>query len=72
MEFLKDYEFELNYHLGKTNVMANALSRKSLSASWMLIKEIELIESFRDLNLGIFVPPPRSIQLSQIKVTSNF
>ena len=33
MEFLKDYEFELNYHLGKANVVADALSRKSLNAS---------------------------------------
>ena len=55
MEFLKDYEFELNYHLGKANVVANALSRKSLSVSWMIIKEVELVESFQNLNLGTFV-----------------
>ena len=46
IEFLKDYEFELNYHLDKANVMVDALSRKSLSVSWMMIKEAELIESF--------------------------
>ena len=57
MEFLKDYEFELNYHLGKANVVANALSRKSLSVSWMMIKEAELVESFQDLNLGISMTP---------------
>ena len=71
MEFLKDYEFELNYYPGKANVVADALSRKSLSISWMMIKEIELIESFPNLNLGIFMTP-QSIQLSQIKVTSDF
>ena len=32
MEFLKDYEFTLNYHPGKVNVMADALSRKSRGA----------------------------------------
>ena len=32
-EFLKDYEFELNYHPGKANVVADALSRKSLNTS---------------------------------------
>ena len=46
MEFLKDYEFELNYHLGKANVVVDALSRRSLSTSWMMIKEIELEKSF--------------------------
>ena len=71
IESLKDYKFELNYHLGKANVVANALSRKSLSISWMMIKEIELVESFRNLNLGISVTL-QSIQLSQIKVTSDF
>ena len=28
MEFLEDYDFTLHYHLGKTNVVADALSRK--------------------------------------------
>ena len=57
MEFLKDYEFELKYHPRKANVVANTLSRKYLSIAWMMIKEIELIESFKDLNLGIFITP---------------
>ena len=39
MEFLKDCEFELKYHLGKANVVANALSRESLNVAWMMIKE---------------------------------
>ena len=71
MEFLKDYEFELKYHPGKANVVAEALSRKYLNVSWMMIKEAKLIESFRDLNLGISITP-QTIQLSQIKVTSSF
>ena len=29
MEFLEDYEFTLQYHPGKANMVANALSRKS-------------------------------------------
>ena len=29
MEYLEDYDFTLHYHRGKTNVVADALSRKS-------------------------------------------
>ena len=29
MEFLKDYEFELNSHLSKVTIVADTLSRKS-------------------------------------------
>ena len=32
MEFLEDYDFTLHYHLGKENVVADALSRKSQGA----------------------------------------
>ena len=71
MEFLKDYEFGLNYHPGKANVVADALSRKSLHASWMMVKEDELVKSFRDLNLGM-VLTPHSLRLNQLEVTSDF
>ena len=29
IEYLEDYDFTLHYHLGKANVVADALSRKS-------------------------------------------
>ena len=29
MEYMEDYDFTLHYHLGKENVVANELSRKS-------------------------------------------
>ena len=32
MEFLEDYDFTLHYHPGKTNVVADALNRKSRGA----------------------------------------
>ncbi|GFZ06584.1 hypothetical protein Acr_18g0007540 [Actinidia rufa] len=31
MEYMEDYDFELHYHPGKANVVADALSKKSLS-----------------------------------------
>ena len=71
MEFLKDYEFRLNYHPGKANVVVDALSRKSIHSSWMMVKEDELVKSFRDLNL-IVVLTPDSLRLNQLRVTSDF
>ena len=44
MEYLKDYEFELLYHLGKANVVADALSRKKVHVATMMIRELELLE----------------------------
>ena len=32
MEFLEDYGFTLHYHLGKANVVVDALSQKSRGA----------------------------------------
>jgi len=52
MEYLKDYDFELFYHLGKANVIADALSRKRVHVSSLMVKELDLIEKLRDMNLG--------------------
>ena len=51
LEFLKYYDFGLNYHPGKANVVADALSRKSLHMSMLMMRELELLEQFRDLSL---------------------
>ena len=54
MEFLNDYDFELKYHTGKANVVANALNRKSLQMSLMMIKKHhKLWEKFRDLKISV-------------------
>ena len=38
IEFLKDYDFELLYHPGKANVMADALSRKTIHTKHLMIR----------------------------------
>ena len=53
MKYLKDYDFELLYHPGKANVVANTLSWKKMHMSCMMIKKLELIEKLRDMNLGM-------------------
>jgi len=71
MEYLKDYDFELLYHPGKANVVADALSRKKMHMSCMMIKELELIEKLRDMNLGMQFGQD-FIQCSLLKVTNEF
>ena len=51
MEFLKGYDFELVYHPGKANVVVDALSRKIVHIAHLMIKEVELLEQFRDMKL---------------------
>ena len=48
MEYLEDYDFTLHYHLGKANVVVDALNRKSrgvlasvASWEWQMLKTVE-------------------------------
>ncbi|MCI34022.1 hypothetical protein A2U01_0055240, partial [Trifolium medium] len=71
LEFLKDYDFELSYHPGKANVVADALSKKSLHMSSLMVKELELIEEFRDLSL-VCERTIRSVKVGMLRLTNNF
>jgi len=70
LEFLKDYDFQLSYHPGKANVVADALIRKSLHMFALMVKELELIEQFRDLSL-VCELTHESVTLGMLKLTSN-
>ena len=61
LEFLKDYDFELSYHPDKANVVADTLSRKSLHISALMVREMDLLEQFRDLSLVCEVTPPSRV-----------
>jgi len=71
MEFLKDFDFELLYHPGKANVVADALSRKTVHASYMMVKELDLVEQFRDLRLQV-VLGEGVIRCSHLVVSNDF
>ncbi|KAK2441465.1 hypothetical protein QL285_012763 [Trifolium repens] len=54
METLKDFDFTLEYHPGKANVVADALSRKSVTVySAQMASQQELLREFRDLHLEV-------------------
>jgi hypothetical protein len=53
LELIKNYELEIHYHLGKPNVVANALSRKS-QVNMLATQPVpyELAKEFDRLRLG--------------------
>ncbi|GAU34277.1 hypothetical protein TSUD_321230 [Trifolium subterraneum] len=70
MEYLKDFDFELNYHPGKANVVADALSRKALYASEILMHQCGLYEKFRDMNLNVTYRKD-GVKLNRIELTCD-
>jgi hypothetical protein len=61
----------LNYHPEKANVIADALSRKTLHMSAMMVKEFELLEQFRDLGL-VCEMSCRIVKLGMLKIDNDF
>jgi hypothetical protein len=53
LELIKDYDLGINYHLGKANVVADALSRRS-HLNMLATRELlsEFCKEFEKLNLG--------------------
>jgi len=53
LELIKDYDLEVHYHLGKANVVADALSLKSYAKEVQVTAmSSELCVEFEQLNLG--------------------
>jgi hypothetical protein len=51
LELIKDYDLEVHYHLGKANVVADALSRKHCNYVTLETYNEALCEEMRKLNL---------------------
>jgi hypothetical protein len=54
VELIKDYDLDIQYHLGKANLVADALSQKG-QANIVLAFQLpdELMKEFEKLNLGM-------------------
>jgi hypothetical protein len=72
MDTLKDYDFSLQYHPGKANVVADALSRQNALAvsATVMVKQQELWEEFRDLHLDVDFSPG-ALKLSMVKIANR-
>ena len=66
LELIKDYDCTINYHPGKANVVADALSRKEKLK--MIISSSELIEEFERLELGVRISGEGNEGLFEIRV----
>jgi hypothetical protein len=54
LELIKDYDLRINYHVGKANVLADALSRRSYLNILATIELLpEFCKEFEKLNLGL-------------------
>ena len=54
MEYLEDYDFDLQYHPGKNNVMADALSRKPRpTLATIAIREWKMLQQLREFDVHL-------------------
>ena len=71
MEFVKDYDCVIQYHLGKANVVADALSRKEpVCMVGMMVFEWKLVEAFSLMTVGV-TPKGNFAYIASLTIQSN-
>ena len=71
LELLKDYTLDIKYHLGKANVVTDALSRKPIGAVVSLVTvDPHLLEELKGLQIKIILPDEQ-VHLATLQITSS-
>ena len=52
VELFKDFDCKILHHLGKVNVVADALSRRGASMATMMVQEWKLLEQMSTLSIS--------------------
>ena len=52
VEFLSSYDFDIAYHEGKGNVVADALSRRHVSCALLMLKEYGKLQTLSCFDLA--------------------
>ncbi|XP_058084550.1 uncharacterized protein LOC131232333 [Magnolia sinica] len=63
METLKDFKFDLSYHPGKANLVADALSRKKIIefVAPLMVREWDMVEFVRDFDMKLTMEEPYGV-----------
>ncbi|KAA0036152.1 pol protein [Cucumis melo var. makuwa] len=70
LELVKDYDWEILYHPGKANIVADALSRKVAHSAALITKQAPLLRDFERVEIASSLGEDTS-QLAQLSVQST-
>jgi len=72
LELLKDYDLQIQYHPGKANVVADALSKKAQhSSNTVVITQLNLLRELEDFRIQLVSHGQTNAQLSGLTIQSS-
>ena len=69
LELLKDYDLHIQYHSGRANVVADALSRKAQhSSNTVVITQLNLLRELEEFGIQLVCHGQTNAQLSALTI----